>query len=63
MAAESETAEEKNLRLNKLMRETVQNWLNNKIGKPDVFGQTRVVINWKAGHIDSIVTEDSLSHR
>lgn len=63
MAVESETAEEKNLRLNKLMRETVQSWLNNKIGKPEVFGQTRVTINWKAGNIDSIVVGDDTSHR
>lgn len=63
MAVESETAEQKNLRLNKLMRERVQGWLNDKIGKPEVFGQTRMLINWKAGQIDSVVFEDSASHR
>ena len=63
MAAEKETAEEKNRRLFQLLQNALTELFDRKIGKANSFGESSLVIVWKAGAADAIKIEDSASIR
>lgn len=63
MAEERESPEQKNRRLHRMLHEVLDTLFDRKLGNSESFGESRLVVTWKAGNVTDIRIEDSASVR
>lgn len=63
MAVEKETAEEKNRRLFDMLQNALTELFDRKTNNVKSFGESALIVTWKAGAVDAIRIEDSASIR